>query len=70
MSSPWKCGHQLVADELVDVTEVRFDNLGLHVEVAVEHVDDLFGLDRLGEGGEAPHVREQHGDPLASSLGE
>ena len=55
--------HQRVADELHD-RAARGEDLGRgHLEVAVEHRDDLLGRRRLGERGEPAQVGE-HGRDL------
>ena len=53
-------GHDLVADELVDVAAVALDDGGLGVEVLVQHLHHDLGGDGLDEGGVAADVGEQH----------
>ena len=53
--------HDPVAEELVEdalFLERRVDHQGVEL---VQERDDLLGTEPLGEGGEAPHVAEEHG---------
>src|SRR5690606_21862193 len=44
---------------------VALDDLGLHVEIVVQHLDHHLGRHRLGEGGVAADVGEERGDGAA-----
>ena len=52
-------GHDLVADELVDLSAVIVDDRGLDVEVVVEHLHDLVRRHRLADRGEPADIGEQ-----------
>ena len=56
-----------VADELVDVAAELADQVGLQLQVAVEHGDGFFGRAPLGERGEAADVGEEQRDHLPAS---
>ena len=51
----------LVADELVDVAVMLRDDVGLLLEVEVQHLDHGLGIVPLGERRIAADVAEQHG---------
>ena len=55
-------GEDAVAEQLVDPTTERGDVVDQTLEHAVDEPLHLFGVEVLGERGEADHVAEQHGD--------
>ena len=57
--------HHRVADELLDRAAVALNRRPRKVEVAREELSRLLGIPRLGRGGEADEVDEEHGDEPA-----
>jgi hypothetical protein len=53
---------ETIAQDLVDGPPVRQDPLRRHLQVAVEHGDDLIGTELFGEAGESPDVGHQQGE--------
>src|SRR5690349_17604243 len=68
-SSSWARGaeedHDVVAEELIDMALVAFDLDGQAAESHVHDVLDFFGIEFLGQGGEARNVAEEDRDDLA-----
>ncbi len=60
--------HQAVSREMLEGAFALQDEPAHLPVVLVEHTHDLLGRRRLREGGEAPHVHEDHGDLPAVAL--